>query len=217
VSIIETPDFSAMDIAQLRAYASHTRVAVAKTATKKEIIESITRKLNGRVVPEIASEVSQVKPGYAKIKLMNDPMPGASNLPVYLMCNGYQCLIPRDVPVIVPMRVVRTLNDAVATVKKQSLVSDNGGREVFKEVDVKSLSYPFQILEMTPGPEVLTSLEASKLKTVGPRKRYRDLFGHWPKSRELTRAIEQKLISLDDDEHLSESESKLLGTEELIG
>jgi hypothetical protein len=209
--IIETPNFKEMDIGTLRKYASHMRLAIAKTSTKAEIIQAIERKLNGRVVPEFATDESRVKPGYAKIRLLSDPMPDAKNLPVFLNCNGYTCLIPRDVEVIVPMRVVRTLNYAQVTRKKQDLVSDNNGREVMRETSVTVPSYPFQILEMTPGPEVLTNLELSKLKTMGPKRRYRKMFGHWPKPRELTRAIEQKLIKLEDDEQLSPTEEKLLG------
>jgi hypothetical protein len=145
---------------------------------------------------------------------MSDPMPGASNLPVFVNANGYVCMIPRDVEVIVPQRVVRVLNDATVKRKKQALVSDNQGRETFKETSVVVPSYPFQVLETTPGPEVYTNLELTNLKTAGPKKRYRELFGHWPRPRELTRAIEQKLIKLGDDETLSQSEEALIGTEE---
>lgn len=210
--IIETPDFREMDIGKLRQYASHLRLPLAKTATKAEIIEAIDRKLNGRVAPEFATPESKVKPGYAKIRLLSDPMPGASNLPVYLNANGYVCMIPRDIDVIVPQRVVRVLNDAVVKRKKQSLISDAHGREIFTNTEVTVPSYPFQILEMNPGPEVLTVLEAGRQKTAGPKRRYKQLFGRWPKPRELTRAIEQKLISLGDDEILEPSTEKLLGS-----
>lgn len=213
MSNIETPNFEDMPIAKLREYASHMRVAVAKTATKAEIIEALHRKLNGKVVPEFASKDSELKPGYARILILADPMPGAENLPVFLNCNGYACTIPRDKEVIVPMRVVRTLNDAKVKRKKQSIVSDHNGREVFRETDVTAPSYPFQVLEMKPGPEVLTNLEISKRKTMGPKRRYRAMFGHWPKPRELTRAIEQKLISLESDEQLSAATEKMYSEE----
>lgn len=208
---IETPNFADMPIGKLREYASHMRVALAKTDTKDEIIEKLERKLNGKVVPEFADATTKVKPGYAKIRLLSDPMPGASNLPVFLNCNGYTCTIPRDVDVIVPMRVVRTLTDAMVTRKKQSIVSDNHGRETFRETSVTVPSYPFMVLESTPGPEVRTNLEISKSKTMGPKRRYRAMFGHWPKPRELTRAIEQRLISLDEDELLDKSAEAVIG------
>ena len=213
MSNVETPNFEDMPIAKLREYAAHMRVAVAKTATKADIIEALHRKLNGKIVPEFADSGTKLKPGYARITVMSDPMPGASNIPVFLNCNGYACTIPRDVEVIVPMRVVRTLNDAKVMRRKQTLVAGNDGRETFKETSVTSLSYPFQVHEMSPGPEVLTNLEIGKRKTMGPKRRYRKLFGHWPKPRELTRAIEQKLISLDPDEQLSAATEKMYSEE----
>ncbi len=141
-------------------------------------------------------------------------MPGASNLPIYLNANGYVCMIPRDVDVIVPNRVVRTLNDAKVSRRKQNLVSDNNGREVFKETTVIVPSYPFMVLETKDGPEVLTNLEIVKQRTAGPKRRYHQMFGRWPKPKELTRAIEQKLIKLGDDEELDSSALKLVGVED---
>lgn len=208
---IETPDFKNMDIGKLRQYASHLRLALAKTDTKEKIVEAIERKLSGKIVPEFANEETKLKPGYARIRILSDPMPGAANLPVYLNCNGYVCMIPRDIDVVVPMRVVRTLNDATVQRRKQALVSDREGREVFKETTVTVPSYPFQILEMKDGQEAMTSLELTKHRTAGPKRRYHQLFGRWPRPAELTRAIEQKLISLGDDEILDASTESLLG------
>lgn len=211
---IETPDFASMEIGQLRKYASHMRLAIAKTAKKEEIVQAIEKKLSGKVVPEFATDSSTLKPGYSRIRLLSDPMPGASNYPVFLNANGYVCMIPRDVDVIVPNRVVRVLNDAKVARRKQSLVSDNGGREVFRETQVIVPSYPFMVLETKDGPEVLTNLEIVKRRTSGPKRRYHQMFGRWPKPRELTRAIEQKLIKLHEDEELPESAQKLLGVED---
>lgn len=206
-NLIETPNFKDMPISKLREYAAHLRLAVPKTSTKQDIIDQLVSKLQGRVVPELATPTSQVKPGYAKIQINEDSQFGAENIPVYINANGYVCTIPRGVPVIVPHRVVRTLNDAVAARRRQS-VSEPG--KPFKETTVNVLSYPFQILEMVPGPEVLTKLEAAKLRTYGPRKRYAEQFGHWPKPRELNRAIEKGLIKLENDEVLSPASSAML-------
>lgn len=208
MSNIESPSFEDLPIGKLREYASHMRVALAKTATKKEIIEALNRKVRDRSVAELAGPSSSIKPGYAKIRLLQDPMPDAQNLPVYVNANGYVCTIPRGVDVIVPMRVVRTLNDAVVKRKKQSIANING-REQFSETEVISPSYPFQVIESVPGPEVLTTLEMAKLKTIGPRRRYQKLFGRWPRPKDLTRAIEQGLIKLEDEEMLGVEASKL--------
>lgn len=207
-NVIEAPDFTSMDIGKLRQYASHLRVALPKTAKKDEIIAAISAKLGNRTTVQIADVGSKVPPGYAKIMILEDPMPGASNIPVYLNCNGYVCTIPRGKEVIVPMRVVRTLQDATVLRPKQAIVTDQYGRETFQETKVRVPSYPFQIIDMTNGPEPLTTLEITKERTMGPRRRYRDIFGRWPRPRELTRAIEQKLISLNEGEELSEAASQ---------
>lgn len=212
--VIETPNFAEMDIGKLRQYAAHMRLAIPKTAKKEEIVKALEAKLAGKILPEFATAESKLKPGYARIKLLSDPMPGAMNYPVFLNCNGYLCTIPRDVEVIVPNRVVRTLNDAKVKRLRQTLVSDSNGREVFKESTVEVPSYPFQVLEQVPGPEPLTALELAKMKEMGPKRKYRKLFHRWPRPRELTRAIEQKLITLDDDETLEAGTEALLGSED---
>lgn len=208
--LIESPQFADMPIGKLREYASHLRVAIPKTATKVEIIQILENKVRQRAVPELASHATGVRPGYAKIRINEDPSPGASNLPVYINANGYQCTIPRGVDVIVPMRVVRTLNDAITRKKKQSITRNADGRESFTETEMNVLSYPFQVLEMTPGPEVLTPLEAQKKRIMGPRIRYWQMFGRWPRPADLQRALEKGLIKLNEEEELG------VGVEALI-
>ncbi len=201
--VIETPNFNEMEIGKLRQYASHVRVPLPKTATKADIIKAIEAKLNGKVIPELAGSGSQVRPGYAKIRLLEDSTPGASNIPVYINANGYEATLPRGVDIIVPMRVVRLLNDAVVKRRKQTLTPDASGREIFKESTVLAPSYPFQVLEMVPGPEVMTALEQQKARMVKPRKAYRKLFGRWPQnSAQLHKAIEQGLIKLGEDDEV---------------
>lgn len=200
---ILTPNFRDMQIGKLREYAAHLRVPLQKTATKEEIVEAIERKLNGRVMPQLANSSDAPPPGYAKIRVLEDPTPDSANIPVYINANGYVATLPRGVDIIVPMRVVRTLNDATVRRRKQSIVVDPAtGRESFKETTVVAPSYPFQILEMTPGPEVLTAHEMNKQKTQGPRKRYQQMFGRYPKPGELHRAIEKGLISLNDSDEV---------------
>lgn len=196
---LTTPNFTDMPIGKLREYAVHLRVAVAKTSTKEEIIAAIERKLNGRVMPQLADSDDSPPPGYAKITILEDSTPDSSNIPVYINANGYVATLPRGVPIIVPRRVVRVLTDATVRRRKQSIVVDSAtGREMFKETTVVSPSYPFQVHEITHGPEVMTPHEINKQKAQGPRKRYQQLFGRYPRPGELHRAIEKGLISLQD-------------------
>ena len=98
------------------------------------------------------------------------------------------------------MRVVRALQDAKVKRRTQVAIPDNYGREVFRETTVTVPSYPYQLLEMTPGDEPLTNHEKQKQKTNGPRARYAALFGRYPRPADLRRAIEKGLISVNDDE-----------------
>ena len=210
MSTVETPNLKDLSIAQLREYAKHLRLPLESTATKEDILKIIENKLNGRVVPMLASQNNVIPPGYAKIRVLEDPTPGSANIPVYVNFNGYEATLPRGVDIVVPMRVVRGLNDAAVNRKKQTIAPDSQGREAFRETVVRTPSFPFQVIEVNPGPEVRTAHEQNKLKLQRPREKYRDLFGRWPRGGDLTRAIEKGLIKLGDDDSLPKAESDML-------
>lgn len=211
---IVRPNFDEMPIGKLREYASHMNIPLAKTAKASEIKEAIVRKLGGRSAAVIADRGAKVPPGHAKIIINEDPTPGSKNYPVYFNLNGYQCTIPRGKEVIVPMRVVRGLQDAKVKRRTQVAVPDGFGREVFRETTVTVPSYPYQLLEMTPGEEPLTNHEKQKQKTNGPRARYAALFGRYPRPADLRRAIEKGLIKLESDEIVEDRSPDMLETEE---
>ena len=210
MSTVETPNLKDLSIAQLREYAKHLRLPLERTATKEDILKIIENKLNGRTVPMLASQNNVIPPGYAKIRVLEDPTPGSANIPVYVNFNGYEATLPRGVDIVVPMRVVRGLNDAAVNRKKQTIAPDAQGREAFRETVVRTPSFPFQVIEVNPGPEVRTAHEQNKLKLQRPREKYRDLFGRWPRGGDLTRAIEKGLIKLGDDDSLPKAESEML-------
>lgn len=213
---IVSVDFDAMKISELREYAAHMRIPLAKTATKEEIKEAIKRKLAGRAAPVLAKQGDKVPPGHAKIIINEDPNPGSMQVPIYLNANGYVCTIPRGKEVIVPMRVVRVLQDAKVNRLVQKEVQDQYGRMVFQNTTVTVPSYPFQVLEVNPGPEPLTILEKQKLRSNGPRKRYAELFGRYPRPAELRRALEKGLIKLHDDETVEVPSPDMLEDEEEV-
>lgn len=213
---IVSVDFDSMKISELREYAAHMRIPLAKTATKEEIKEAIKRKLAGRAAPVLAKQGDKVPPGHAKIIINEDPNPGSMQVPIYLNANGYVCTIPRGKEVIVPMRVVRVLQDAKVNRLVQKEVQDQYGRMVFQNTTVTVPSYPFQVLEVNPGPEPLTILEKQKLRSNGPRKRYAELFGRYPRPAELRRALEKGLIKLHDDETVEVPSPDMLEDEEEV-
>lgn len=189
-----------MDIGKLRAYAKTMRIALAKTDTKPEIIKAIQSKLAGKSLAEIADHTTQLRPGTARIRLLEDPKPGSSNYPAFVSVNGYAVTIPRGVDVIVPLNIVEILQNAVVNQRRQTMVAGPNGREEFRETTVKVPSYPFQILDIRHGESPKSPLEKQKEKMMGPRRQFRDKFLYWPTRAELARAIEQGLIYLDSDE-----------------
>ena len=208
---ISGPDFSSMTIQQLRQYASHAGVAVPKTANTEDMRKLLNAKLQGKSMPELSTDESVVRPGYSKIIVQEDSTPGAANLPVFVQINGYQATLPRGKEIIVPNRIVRVLQDAKVKRRKQAWVPGPDGREQLRETTVTVPSYPFSVIEMVPGPDALTALEIAKARVLAPRKRYQQMFGHWPKRGELKRAIEQGFIKLDaENESLAASEEKLV-------
>lgn len=211
---IARPDFDNMPIGKLREYASHMQLALAKTATKEDIKQAIFRKLEGRAAPMLAGKEDKVPPGHARIIINEDATPGAKNYPIPFNINNYVCTVPRGKEVIVPMRVVRALRDAKVKRLTQKSVQDTYGREVFQNAVVTVPSYSFQVLESVEGPEPLTPLEQQKKKTMGPRKRYRQMFGRYPRPSELVRAIEKGFIKLDQEEELAGAEAMMLSNEE---
>jgi hypothetical protein len=211
---IARPDYESMPIGKLREYASHMQIALAKTATKEEIKEAIYRKQAGRAGPILASKGDKVPPGHSLIIINEDANPGAKNFPIPFNINNYTCTVPRGKEVIVPNRVVRILRDATVKRLVQKTVQDQYGREVYQNAVVTVPSYSFQVLESAPGPEPLTPLEQQKQKTMGPRKRYRQMFGRYPRPAELVRAIEKGFIKLDQEEELAGVEAMMVTKEE---
>lgn len=207
---IARPNFDEMPISQLREYASHLHIPLAKTAKKEEIKEAIVKKLAGRSAPVLAQRGTQVPPGHAKIIINEDPTPGSQQVPVYINANGYVCTVPRGKEVIVPMRVLRVLQDAKTRRLVQTTVQDQYGREIPQNKTVVVPSYPFQVLEVTPGDEPLTNHEKQKRKTHGPRARYAQMFGHYPRPADLRRAIEKGLIKIHEDELVPASTTSMI-------
>ena len=109
-----------------------------------------------------------------------------------------------------PRRVVQVLKDSKVKRLVQAEVTDSYGRRVPTTTTVTVSSYPFTVLEETPGEEPLTILEKQKLKSNGPRMRFAAMFGYWPRPADLRRAIEKGLIKVQDEETISSVSSQMI-------
>lgn len=210
VQELATPDFNKMSLPKLKEYAAIQRLPVDKNTTKEELIEAIHRKLAGRIMPQLAKD-TELKPGYSRIRIEEDPSPTAKQIPVYVNDNGMEVTIPRGVEVIVANRLVDNLRNATA--KRLRQVEQESGPPITKEVRVPS--YPFQVLESKPGPQILTKRELAARKKFAPRLRYWQQFGKWPKPRELAYAIQQGFLNLESGEELDKSTQELVATPNL--
>lgn len=210
VEQLATPDFTKMSLPKLKEYAAIQRLPVGKDSTKEELIQAIHQKLAGRVMPHLAKD-TELKAGYSRIRVEEDPSPSAKQIPVYVNDNGLVMTIPRGVEVIVPNRIVDNLRNATA--KRLRQVEQDSGPPITKEVRVPS--YPFQVLESRPGPQVLTKRELQAIKKFAPRLRYWQQFGRYPKPRELAYAIQQGYLALEKGEELDKSTSELVATPNL--
>jgi hypothetical protein len=175
------------------------RIPVTKDYTKGDIIDAIRRKKDGRRVDVAidARDVNEIPPGWAKVQLFKDNSPKASNRPQYFMVGGYRCTVPFGIPVLIPLKVLEVLQNAVESrrVEDNSVSNRNSDASRFKTVEVHR--FPFSVLGQTPGPDPRPVLEKMKAINLAPREAYRDYFGRWPTNAELRVAIQDGVVKLN--------------------
>lgn len=188
-----------MTIAKLRQFASLQRVAFNKDSTKIEIIEAIKHRGRGQTLAKVATEGAP-PPGYCKIRLLKDGGPKSRNLPVYIQINGRTATLPRGVPCLVPFKVVELLRNAThPQLIENSELAYNDPKRVTIE---NSASYPFEVLDSTPGPDPWPGNEVGKRANYGPRLKFWKLFGRWPRRGEVHDAIKQGFIKMEVGENI---------------
>lgn len=194
-----------MTIAKLRQFASLQRVAFNKDSTKAEIIEMIKHRGRHQTLVKLATDGAP-PPGYVKIRLLKDGGPKSRNLPVYIHINGRTATIPRGVPCLVPFKVVALLRDSThpQLIEDASLHYNDPKRITVEQ----SPSYPFEVLDQTPGPDPWPGNEVGKAASYGPRLKFWKLFGRWPKRGEVHDAIKQGFIKMEANEMLTRNEQE---------
>lgn len=111
-------DYESMDDAQLRAYARNEFGVTLPPALKREGCIARIKQLAGEggdpesKVTELARGRKKLNEPYVTIILHKTTNHGGDR-PLPLNANGYDVLIPRDVPVSVPMRVLEVLRHSV--------------------------------------------------------------------------------------------------------
>ena len=150
------------------------------------IAEYSTRTASNGTVPTGAP-----KPGFARVIVHRDPTPEHSNSPIPVGLNGRMFMVPRGVPVDLPIPYLGVLKDASQHVVRQSKEPTPSNPEgVVVEEDI--LSYPFQIISLTPGGKFVNNLD-QRSTNAQRRKAFHSELGRWPTEGELREWEKEKL------------------------
>lgn len=172
-----------LSIASLRSAAKALGITADRKWEKEDFVRAIKAKRQGDDVTKIVFDNSGAPaPGYARILVHRDPTPGHKNSPIHVGFNGQLYQIPRNIEVDVPKEFVESLANArtVQIRQEQDATRKNPGG-VYK--DEEQLSYPFQVLAITPGQ--WKNPHDSRAKSYAIRKQFNEEFGSWPTDGEL--------------------------------
>lgn len=174
-----------LDIAELRRFAKLIGIAAQRDWTKADFVAALKEhQSNESTADVVLSDATAPAPGYARIVLHRDPTPGHANKPIHLSMNGQLFGVPRGIPVDIPRPFVEILANAVTNVEKQEATantSDMGPGNMYKQE--AQLSYPFQVIAITPGP--YKNPYDNRAKAFALRKKFHNQHGVWPTTGEL--------------------------------
>jgi len=197
--------FTDATIGDLRALAKSYGIKAQRDWTRKDLIHAIAERQQEGDVPHISSVDDEAdrliaryslpssrektglsaepKPGFARVVLHRDSTPGHANSPVQVGLNGRMFNVPRGISVDLPIPYLGVLRDAVHKVRRQ--IKEPNGEDlegVIKEEEI--LSYPFQIVSVTPGGK-FTNNEDQRAVSARRRKAFHDEIQRWPTDGEL--------------------------------
>lgn len=161
-----------LPMAELRKRAvQHFGLKLSREMTKEDVLTMVIGEVAKRNYAGIAD--GDLRPGYARIKLQK--VGWRSSFPAYINANGYECFIPYNINVDVPLRVLESLDHA-----EEFTVSDgveDGSYEI-KQSYVQS--YPYQLIERCEGPDPKPGIEIQREQKLKPKYLFREQFGFWP-------------------------------------
>lgn len=193
-------------IGELRALAKRYGIKAQRDWTKPDFIKAIAKAADSGDVPDMSSDDSeadrlianyslpterttaeaakgQPKPGFARVILHKDSTPGHSNSAVQVGLNGKYYNVPRGIAVDLPIPFLGVLRDAVHKVRRQVKEPNADNLEgVVTEEEI--LSYPFQIVSLTPGGS-FSNAEDQRATSAKRRAAFHKDLGRWPTDGEL--------------------------------
>lgn len=178
----------AMPIGELRKTAKQGYgINLSRDMTAEDIRAAIHHKKAKHNFVTQANESSLPAPGMWRIMLhkTSDQGAKAGSRPATFRVNGFFVTIPRNVVVDVPEKVVRAIEN---TIHYEMVDDDETGRVKIEP----RMSFPFQILASTPGPDPKPGYEKAKARYYARRLAYLNEFGHWPKNQAEVRSAEER-------------------------
>lgn len=130
------------------------------------------------------------KPGFARIIIHRDPTPDHANSPIPVGLNGRMFMVPRGIPVDLPIPYLGVLKDASMLIERQTKEPSASHPEGKTEIS-EILSYPFQIIALTPGGKFVNNLDQRSI-SAQRRKAFHTELGRWPTDGELAEWEKEK-------------------------
>ncbi|MEM4546460.1 MAG: Rho termination factor N-terminal domain-containing protein [Nitrososphaerota archaeon] len=184
-------------ISELRRLASsYYRIRINRDWEKEDIIQAImkARAKNTYASPAIGD---MPPPGRARIRIFADSSGvGSPKSPVYVCVNGYEVLIPREVPVDVPIEVLNVLREARAEIPASIESIDFTNPEAMKSAYFRKeliVYYPLEVIATNPlpGGKGILSVNQRSGKIEKYRERFLEEYGYWPSDQELREFIRE--------------------------
>lgn len=178
-------ELQALPIPQLRSMAAKLGLPLRRDMTAAVIAKMIydsTHGPNERIVA-VAEDSNRPKPGWARIQILKDPSPSASNSDVFLGNNGYCVLVKRGVTVDVPIKILRgsLMDSKVEVLRVDETKTDP--EEMYKWEIVHS--YPFIVYDVNEGPDPRATYENAYKKKNKAKRVFKEINGYWPKPQVL--------------------------------
>ena len=181
-----------LDIAMLRKAAKVLNIQAQRDWDKGDFVAAIKAKQEQKTAPDVVFDNALgPKPGHARIVLHRDPTPGHKNSPVQCGVNGRLLHIPRGIEVDIPIPHMRALENAKSTqVRQQQGSTRENPSGIYK--DEEHMSYPFQLISITPGGKFDNSTDSRTTQAIAAQK-FADVFGRYPTGGELAKWNDAKI------------------------
>lgn len=159
-------------IAELRSMAKNNfGIRLSRDDTKEDLINKLVGFMHKT---EFAMVEGDLKPGWARIKL--HPVPGRPPRPIYVNHNDYQCFIPVDVEVDVPLKLIA--EDGSLACSGEWRVSQN---EFNETVTTFVQANPFSVIATVAGPDPRPGFEVRREAKIKAKRDFCRKYGYWPK------------------------------------